>query len=216
MKRQCLFIISIFLFCSQLFGGKPPDYEIPSVKVTSPRNRALLKQGTVYIIRWKATDNRGIVSRSIYFSTDGRISWVLIDSVAGNSGTYSWSVPSVASKNGVIKIFAYDAAGNMCSSESNQEFVITPATKMFKKYSSLETERQVFIKEDNTSYFLHMQILENQNVTISDMNGRELISFITNDDNQWFQIPLTLSPGMHIVTVRSSEKTFYSKAYFAM
>ncbi len=215
MSGESIRFLAVLLLCLQYVFSGTPDVNIPSVRVTAPQHCRVINQGTVYIIGWDATDNMSIIARSIYVSFNSRETWDLVDSAPGNSGTYSWTIPPVESKNSVIKIFVYDAAGNMSSGESTREFTIAPDTRIAKTDSAL-SDKQMFYSKDQCSFLLHLALPTDQSVTISDITGNELISFITTDNNQWFQIPLALSRGMHIVTVRSSEKTFYKMAYFAM
>ncbi len=87
------------------------DVEAPDVKVSSPAEGQVLKQGDFCEIEWNAIDNVIVASRAIHFSPDGS-TWSLIDSTAGNTGAFRWKVPLIASTNCRIRVTAFDPAGN--------------------------------------------------------------------------------------------------------
>ena len=93
--------------------------------IDHPTSGQILKQDDSFTIKWNATDGIGVVSRSIYFTYDNGANWDLVDSSETNGGTesYTWTVPNVVSKTCKIKIYAYDAAGNVGNKES-ETFII--------------------------------------------------------------------------------------------
>jgi subtilisin family serine protease len=104
-----------------------PDTEPPVVTVTAPNGGETLNVGTVYTITWTATDNVGVTQTSLYYSYDGGSNYNHIDDIAGNPGTYDWTVPGTASSQCLVQIYAYDAAANEGSDVSDAYFTIEEA-----------------------------------------------------------------------------------------
>ena len=134
------------------------DTQAPEVTVSAPSTGQTLTQGLAFNITWTANDNVGVVCRAIYFDS-GLRDWELVDSAAGNTGTYEWSVPTIESSDCKIKIFAYDAAGNVGSQESGT-FTIEPP-------SSIKPYGFTIVHADK------------YNVKITNIQGREIASFET-------------------------------------
>lgn len=100
------------------------DTEPPVVTVTAPNGGEVLSAGTVYTITWTATDNVGVTQTRIYYSTDAGANYDLIDTLAGNPGSYDWTVPTDPSTQCLVMVEAYDQAANMGSDESDGLFTI--------------------------------------------------------------------------------------------
>jgi len=101
-----------------------PDTIPPEVTVTDPNGGEVLTVGEVYTITWNATDNVGVTQTSIYYSYDGGAGYEFIDSLSGNPGSYDWTVPNTPSTQCLVKVYAYDAAGNSGSDVSDDFFTI--------------------------------------------------------------------------------------------
>ena len=165
------------------------DQQAPVVSVTAPGSGEELQQGATYAIEWTATDNVGVVSRAIYFTEDDGTTWTLVDSAAGNTGTFDWTVPTTTSALCMIKVFAYDAAGNVGNGESAQ-FII----------GGTGTTPNMFTIKPAGSY----------KVTITNVQGRVISSFRTkNLDIK--QIKQSLPSGLHIVNIITSKEKFSRK-----
>jgi hypothetical protein len=165
------------------------DQLAPVVSVTAPGAGESLLQGISYDVKWTATDNVGVVSRAIYFSEDDGATWTLVDSASGNTGTCDWTVPAVSSSECKIKVFAYDAAGNVGSNESAQ-FAI----------GAISIVPNVFtIKPAGVC-----------KVTITNVQGRIISSFNTRNLNL-AQIKQSLPSGVHIVHILTSKGKFTGK-----
>jgi len=73
-----------------------------NIKILTPTAGLKLIAGSSYDITWEAT---GLInSVNIMYSYDGGSSWVSQDVLSGNPGTYTWTVPSSATNQGMIKI----------------------------------------------------------------------------------------------------------------
>ncbi len=99
----------------------------PSITATSPNGGEQWDVGSNNNITWNASDNIGIVSRSIYY-THNSTDWNLIDSATGNTGTYSWAVPNTPSTTCKVKIHVYDGSNNTAVDESDAVFEIVDST----------------------------------------------------------------------------------------
>lgn len=100
----------------------------PSISITSPNGGEQWAGGSIKNITWTASDaGFGIPSNgiSIYYSTDGGSTFpYTIASGISNSGSCSWTVPSINSDSVRIKITASDLIGNASSAVSSSNFTI--------------------------------------------------------------------------------------------
>jgi beta-lactamase superfamily II metal-dependent hydrolase len=111
------------------FDEPQADSIAPDVAVIAPNGGeqwAVLSQHT---IAWSATDTGGVSSFAIDYSTDAGASWIEIQSqVNGNPQTYLWTVASTPSSDCLMRVKAWDAAGNMGDDTSDAEFSIVIAS----------------------------------------------------------------------------------------
>jgi hypothetical protein len=103
----------------------PTDTVPPSVKVISPNGGETWNVGETRTITWTASDNVGVNKVDISYSTDGGKSWITIATNLPNTGSYQWKIPNTPSTNCLIRIEAYDGAGNKGSDISDGTFTIT-------------------------------------------------------------------------------------------
>ncbi len=187
------------------------DVEAPEVKVTSPKAGDELDPGGTFNIEWTATDNYSVASRAIFLSTDNGSTWEMIDSADLNTGgTYTWEVPTNNSGECKIKVSAYDRFFNEGSDESGT-FSIGP-TKITSNIA--EACNRIMFKKTQKSYMIFLPFSGNNEITISDAQGREISSFTTSNNKLWYTVPVSLSSGMHIVSIRTEEKTMVRKFWF--
>lgn len=187
------------------------DTEVPEVEVTSPKDGDELDPGGTYNIEWTATDNYSVASRAIFLSTDNGSTWELIDSTDGNTeGTYTWEVPTDNFGECKIKVCAYDRFYNEGKDESGS-FSIGP-TKI--TYNLAEASKRILFKKTQESFMIFLPFSGSNTVTISDVQGKQIASFTTSSDKRWYNVPVSLSSGMHIVSIRTPEKTIVRKFWF--
>jgi len=105
-----------------LIGMK--DVTAPSVRVTSPNGRESWEAGEVRSIEWTASDNHRVNRIDIFYSTNNGRSWQIITTGSSNAGSHSWRIPNTPSSDCLIKVVAYDAAGNSGSDTSDRAFTI--------------------------------------------------------------------------------------------
>jgi hypothetical protein len=103
------------------------DETSPTVTVTSPNGGETWDVGTAYDITWTAGD-KAVTSIDIDYSIDGGASWLPVATGEANDGTYSWTVPAPSTGEALVRVTAYDGAGNAGSDSSDAVFVIEDLT----------------------------------------------------------------------------------------
>ncbi|MBI5837013.1 MAG: hypothetical protein HZB25_07200 [Candidatus Eisenbacteria bacterium] len=101
-----------------------PERVPPWVQLSVPNGGEILAAGVSFPIHWSATDNQGVTSVDIEFSSDGGASYSAIALGAASTSPYSWNFPSDTTESGRIRITAWDAAGNAASDVSDANFSI--------------------------------------------------------------------------------------------
>ena len=103
------------------------DQTAPLVTLTSPDGGENWACGSAHDITWDQSDNVGIASDTIYYSTDGGSSWMFV--WGGSPSTvYSWTVPHTPSHLCRVKIIAVDGSDNLNSDISEADFTISDET----------------------------------------------------------------------------------------
>jgi Bacterial Ig domain len=105
-------------------GAAGPDVTPPTAILTAPNGGETWTAGTTRIIAWTATDNVGVTAVDLYYSTDGGDNFTTIATGLANSGTYAWAVPNTPTPTAVVRVVAYDLAGNSGFDVSNATFTI--------------------------------------------------------------------------------------------
>jgi hypothetical protein len=102
------------------------DNTAPNVTLTSPNGGEDWKAGSTQAITWTATDNVGVASVDLAWSSDGGATYP--NSIAtglANSGSYSWQVPDAPGSTVRVRALARDAANNGTADASNADFTIS-------------------------------------------------------------------------------------------
>jgi hypothetical protein len=95
------------------------------VASVTPTGGEIVYVGAEEEITWVATDNTGVDSVSIYYSTNGGVTFpYTIATSEPNDSSYTWVVPNTPSENCVVKIVAYDQCGNSDYGVSQTSFRI--------------------------------------------------------------------------------------------
>ena len=109
MKKSILWLAITFIFVlgmvfTEVYVARAeyvPELDT-NIKVNTPAAGATLTAGSSYDITW---DAGGLVqSVNIMYSADGGTSWYSQEILSGNPGTYTWTVPSTPTNQGIIKI----------------------------------------------------------------------------------------------------------------
>lgn len=96
--------------------------QVASVLVTAPNGGESYTGGSTQQIRWTATNSQSV---RIETSLDGSAWTLLASNVAAGAGSYSWTLPNVASTQARVRV-SDAASGN--GDTSDAPFSITPAT----------------------------------------------------------------------------------------
>ncbi|MCK4640002.1 MAG: hypothetical protein KAU06_01585 [Candidatus Marinimicrobia bacterium] len=127
-------IMILFLFSSNLFaqviteGVSAPgilDSQIPDVEVVYPNGGEVFQVDDLINIQWTAADSSfGLKPVSVYFSSNNGTSFQVIYSDTVNTSPILWSVPNIATLEGLIRIVAVDSFGLAGNDTSDAVFKI--------------------------------------------------------------------------------------------
>ena len=109
----------------------PPDTTPPAVTLLSHNALDPVGAGVPSSIKWRETDNIGVIRRVIEISLNNGNSYeVIATSTAPSSGdsqNYEWHIPAEkASAKAKLRITVYDGAGNSATAVSKRTFEIWP------------------------------------------------------------------------------------------
>ena len=106
-------------------GGVALDFDPPTVTLTAPNGGETWISGTLQSITWTAGDPNGVTAVDLDYSTDGGATYPFsIASALANSGSYSWTIPSVSSPQVRVRVTAHDALDNVASDASDADLAI--------------------------------------------------------------------------------------------
>ena len=106
-------------------GSAPPDTTPPQVAVVSPDGGETWKAGSTHLISWSATDDVGVTSVDLAYSTDGGATFPnAIATGIANSGSHAWQVPNTPTADGRVRVTAHDAMGNAGADSSHADWTI--------------------------------------------------------------------------------------------
>jgi hypothetical protein len=103
-------------------GSPSVDVLPPVADLTSPAGGESWQVGSSHAITWNASDNVGVTSVDLDWSSDGGGSWSPVAAAIANSGSYAWQVPASATTDARVRVTARDAAGNTGSAASAAAF----------------------------------------------------------------------------------------------
>ncbi|UCF79423.1 MAG: S8 family serine peptidase [Candidatus Eiseniibacteriota bacterium] len=102
------------------------DATPPSITVTDPNGGETLVAGTQYEITWTATDESGVDSVDILYSTNNGASFDTVALGEDNDSSYMWTVPGTLSDQYLVRIVAYDPFLNTNQDDSDAVFEVVP------------------------------------------------------------------------------------------
>lgn len=101
------------------------DLVAPNVTVTAPTGGESWAIGSVHNVTWSATDNVGVTSVDLAWSTNGGASFPNpIATGVPNTGTYAWTVAGLPSASARVRVRAHDGGGNVGSDSSHANVTI--------------------------------------------------------------------------------------------
>ncbi len=108
--------------------GAEPESIPPEVEVTLPNGGETWTVGQTKTTTWTAFDSTGVVSDSVYYSTDNGGSWIGVAGQIGNPQSYEWVIPNTVSANCLLRVVAFDRWDNRGEDESDAVFAIIADT----------------------------------------------------------------------------------------
>ncbi|MBN2619514.1 T9SS type A sorting domain-containing protein [candidate division WOR-3 bacterium] len=111
------------IYASRLYS----DLIEPEVTVIAPNGSEIWDIGAFETIEWSASDNAGVDSVSIYYSTNNGSDWITIATNEPNDSSYDWQVPPTPSTQCLVRVIAYDGFPNVGEDVSDNVFTIRDA-----------------------------------------------------------------------------------------
>jgi hypothetical protein len=101
------------------------DAQAPAARLITPVGGEVWYPGSLRSILWVATDNVGVDSVNVDWSSQGAGGpWIRVAHGLANSGTYNWTVPAANTINAFVRITAFDAALHSTTAASDSAFRI--------------------------------------------------------------------------------------------
>ena len=105
------------------------DVTDPVLNLTSLTGGQSLTGGAVVTITWTGSDlNPGTAPIKLEYSANNGTTWTTIVNATANTGTYSWTLPSVTSVQYLVRITMTDAATNTASDVSSTNFSVNASS----------------------------------------------------------------------------------------
>lgn len=152
------------------------DHTPPGVTVLEPNGGEVWRHGEVHQIRWQATDGHsGVDSLKIWYSTDAGSTYPnFLGSVPAGVTSFDWTIPEEHSDGAMVRVDAYDLAGNSGSDESDLPFTLGglsgDLTPMAMTYELRPNYPNPFNPSTTIAYSVPEDI--NASLRIFDMRGR--------------------------------------------
>jgi hypothetical protein len=119
--------LTVVMDASKAITGVFVDTAPPQVTLTSPNGGEVWSYTSKenHPITWTATDNVGVTTVDLAFSTDGGATFPnVIATDLPNTGSYDWTIPSAPTVTARVRATAHDAAAHSTSDESDADFTI--------------------------------------------------------------------------------------------
>ena len=101
------------------------DTTPPTVLLAAPNGGESLPATGSFTVTWTADDDNGIDHLDLEISEDGGASWKTVAADLPDTGSLSWFVPNLPGPT-LMRISAYDNAGNEAHDDSDASFTISP------------------------------------------------------------------------------------------
>ncbi|MBI4853704.1 MAG: hypothetical protein HY819_18070 [Acidobacteria bacterium] len=100
------------------------DDRLPQVKILSPNGGEQFIVGQQIQVSWQSTDDKGLRSQSIEFSSNSGVTFTELAKVGGSVQNFTLNIPSVLSKVCRLRITVDDGNNPSVSSTSESDFAI--------------------------------------------------------------------------------------------
>ena len=117
------FALVVYNAQSPSSGGTGPVDLPPSVSLTAPVGGETFTVGNTVRVQWTASDDKGIESQKIEFSSDS-ISFNPIAELDGKARSFDWKVPGLPTSFGRIRVSASDGVNLPASAMNSSPFQI--------------------------------------------------------------------------------------------
>ncbi len=166
------------------------DYEASLVRIEVPNGADVWEIKTSYDVEWQATDNVGITSHKLYYSTNNGVIWEdmthgFIAEEPGGNYSCEWITPEVYSSHCLVKVECSDGAGNSGDDESDNAFTIGDFTPPVVTVIRPNGGENI---EIGSEYVIAWDAVDNG--TIED----HYLWYSTNSGENWLEIPLAHPP----------------------
>jgi hypothetical protein len=156
------------------------------------------------------TDGAGITSVFIELLQSGNI----VDSITITESPYKWkNFNSENYQDGEYTLKATTrstlAAGGTSAFDEIQVTIHNNITEVNEKFFEKDKFLQIIKKSGTPALYLPFET--QSSITISDILGRQLVSFQSVPGKKWYSLAPWLSAGMHLVTVRTGNKRIVKK-----
>lgn len=194
-------------------GGGPTDFP-PQVQITNPLGGEELMVGNLLRVSWEASDDNGIESQRVEFSTDG----VIFDTIAmldGNARQFDWKIPAFPTTTGRMRVTAMDGKNLPVSSVSPGDFEVivgppdtTPPTVTLLTLSKNATiggglpSEIKWRESDNVGVIQRVIELSTDNGHTFEQLGLIIAPSSGDDQTFMWQVPASLSTTKGKVRVR--------------
>jgi alpha-tubulin suppressor-like RCC1 family protein len=113
--------------CSTANVAYVVDTTDPTLSLTSFNGGISVYKGSSQSITWTGSDsNFGATPIAIDYSADGGSSWTSVTTGTANTGSYNWTIPTIASTTTAkLRLIAVDQAGNSTPTTSSSTFKIS-------------------------------------------------------------------------------------------
>jgi hypothetical protein len=110
----------IFYNAADLSG----DFQAPVATLTGPASGEVVAGGSTRALSWAVTDDKGVTSVLLKYTTDGGVTFTPITSGLSSTGSYSWTVPNIGTAAMQVYLVATDTASKQTNAISNT-FTVT-------------------------------------------------------------------------------------------
>jgi hypothetical protein len=123
----------------------PPDTTPPNLAILAPTGTTVIGGGSQAVIKWRESDNIGVLRRVLEYSLDNGNTFQPITSInapsSGEQQNFVWEVPvSLNTERGRIRITIIDGAGNSTSQVSDGKFTSWPMPIITEAEITVPTE----------------------------------------------------------------------------
>lgn len=102
--------------------------ENPVVWISSPNASDLYEPGEQVMVTWRSDDDKkDIVAVDLLLSTNGGSSFQTVATGLPDTGATVWTVPDVATSQGMLRLVVHDGDGNTGSDDTDELFIINGA-----------------------------------------------------------------------------------------